>query len=379
MELNVIKRITVVCLTLVMLFSAATISFADSTNATDSGKDAVTYSDRMVLKQFVAGLEESRTIRTYKTITDFEDNNYIVVECDPIGYVIYQPSSKEVVEYSEYSQSPYYNYSGDLKYCGPTEYYYNNDSKGEYVNTISKETISSDMEELYSSASKALKEQLESDGNAKDRLATDKESLEKNNSYTYVDHKSFIENLDTKDKMGYFYKKSEGGVCGYIAAGIVLLYHDKYYNNSFIVNSTYLANQGKEFKDNSFTRHLYYTIGKSVLNYDNSLTAGQAANVMKKYLSRDRNISINYWSITGPSESIIKDKIKNTKKPLIYENKFTSPKDDSSETVHHDVVIYGYNSKYLVAHFGWEDYSNVKCNGKALAVWNNSASGISYY
>ena len=80
MELNVIKRITVVCLTLVMLFSAATISFADSTNATDSGKDAVTYSDRMVLKQFVAGLEESRTIRTYKTITDFEDNNYIVVE-----------------------------------------------------------------------------------------------------------------------------------------------------------------------------------------------------------------------------------------------------------------------------------------------------------
>ncbi|MBQ1630156.1 MAG: hypothetical protein II099_01795 [Firmicutes bacterium] len=329
------------------------------------------------LNSFTSTIEKSVEIVTIKDLRDFVGNRYAVAECSPTGYIIYNYKNSSIVEYSEYADSPYLNCEGDLYYCGPMEYY-EKTADNCFINTITGTCVDEKTIEIYETASKELQEGLIKDSH-KQSINRERNSSPKSITYTYVGgHKNFYYNLASSSQMGYYVPIGSDGICGYIAAGLVLLYHDYYFNNNYIVNSTYLASGGQAFNGIGFTQRLYY-IGTVNLSYDDTLTAGQAANVMKKYLSLDRNITINYWSAVNPSLVQIRNQISYHGTPVIYENKFVNP-NNTSQTVHHDVVVYGYtNDDRLVVHFGWPGRSHIVCTGTALLIWNSTASAIANY
>ncbi len=197
--------------------------------------------------------------------------------------------------------------------------------------------------------------------------------------YTYIgDHKEFFVNLSTRKAMGYYSDKETNGCCGYVAAGIVLLYYDYFYDDDFIDNETYLNASGNAFEGEEFAKYLYEDIGKGELNYDNSLNATQAAKVMKEYLSIDCNITMTYWSVNMPTKSAVVSQLKKDR-PVIYCDRWDNPKSEG-DTVDHAVVVYGYDDdNNLVAHFGWANYTHVECSSPALALFISSASTITSY
>ena len=79
----------------------------------------------MVLDDRVATISNSNSsISDIKIAYGFNGDAYIIVECEPTGYMIYHPASGTFAETSPSSQSPYFGLQGDdLYYCGPTRYY----------------------------------------------------------------------------------------------------------------------------------------------------------------------------------------------------------------------------------------------------------------
>ena len=61
-------------------------------------------------------------IKNIKILKDFNDNTYLLIECNPTGYLIYDYDINEVLECSATVPSPYTNYSTNLFYSGPQFY-----------------------------------------------------------------------------------------------------------------------------------------------------------------------------------------------------------------------------------------------------------------
>ncbi len=98
------------------------------------------------------------SIHSIKILEDFAEGYYILVECNPSGYFIYDPESGNVVESSLTAPSSYLNEDIDLYYCGPNEYYIQTASD-EYTYTITQEKISTEEINGFAEYSEKLKEE----------------------------------------------------------------------------------------------------------------------------------------------------------------------------------------------------------------------------
>lgn len=334
--------------------------------------------------QSVADMWDTDTsVSDIKTLHDFAGNEYTLAEFSPSGYAIYHNSSAVILEKAENSPSPYKDLSENLYYAGPTHYYMYDEAQDIYTHTVSGETLSTAdaavraevcaqaQPELNSMADVAMKAYIESGVMSAQNYTT-----LSSNSYTYVGgHGAFFENLKTREQIGY-YSSGEGGNCGYVAAGLVLLYYDYYGTADFIDNSEYLSSSGNAFRGEAFVKYLYERIGK-LSGYSNSLNARQAAIVMRNYLI-DRGIAISYWEGSMPSKSEIVLQLKQGR-PVIYADRWDDPS-SAGKTVDHLIVVYGYNSNNkLVAHFGWSNYSHVECTSSAFALFISTACAIESY
>lgn len=328
--------------------------------------------------------DSSVTVAEIKTLHDFAGNEYTLAEYSPSGYAIYHNSSAVVLEKSENSPSPYSGLSENLYYAGPTHYYVYNEGQNIYTHTITEEIL--DVEDVTAKARVCSEAQAELNSMADTQLKTYIETgvmpiqsslTRASDSYTYVgNHRDFFEDLTTHEMMGY-YDSGEGGNCGYIAAGLVLLYYDYFHNDDFIDDATYLSSSGNAFQGEEFTKYLYEEIGDA-LGYSNTLNATQTAKVMQKYLQDDRDISMTYWSVNMPSKTSVVAQLK-LDRPVIYCDRWDNPQPNGG-TVDHVIVVYGYDSSnHLIAHFGWSNYSHVECTSGALALFISSASSISSY
>ena len=368
---------------LIIMLSSSTMAYTKSTLvSSDTVEDRLIY----VLQNVADGWESSPVISTTKTLLDFAGNYYTLAEYTPSGYAIYHNSSATVLEKSEHSPSPYYGLNENLYYSGPTHYYVYDTELNKYIHTITGECL--DIEESLMRESLCAAAQVTLNNTANTSIKSYVESgvmtssidlLESSNAYTYVgNHRSFFENLDTNSMIGYYDTGNNSGYCGYIAAGLVLLYYDYYHNDNFINNTAYLSSSGSSFNGNSFTRYLYNDIGLGTLAYTNELNAVQAARVMQTYLQNKRNITISYWEKTAPSKANVVDQLQQAR-PVIYCDRWDDPSSPGS-TVDHVIVIYGYDSNNnLIAHFGWANFSHVECSSDALALFLSSASAITSY
>lgn len=316
--------------------------------------------------------ESNLTIDKVKKAYDFAGNTYQIIECLPIGYMIYSVETGVFVEYSISSFSPYYNYYDNLYYGGPTYYYYF--SNNTLYHTIINEKHSNLDMIGFSNSSREFHDELTK---KKDEAVLEyiKEGKEINNitpEATWersVYYPSFFKNLDPFGDM-------DGDNCGFIALNMMIAYHDKYKNKTDedIMDDKYWYNPEKtalkSFED-SLSQYLYD------LDPKDGTTSVHIHNVMKKY-SEERNLSYDHTSRYKPFytiETVMNAIDRNT--PVEAFGNLGNPL--GSGSVSHAVVIYKYRSKInflgiaydadYTCHFGWYGYNEVVLTGTIGSIY----------
>ena len=88
-------------------------------------------------------------------------------------------------------------------------------------------------------------------------------------------------------------------------------------------------------------------------------------------------IKVN-WTASGAVIDGILTQLKVRNIPVVYVDRFNNP--SGSGTTDHDIVVYGYDSNNnLIAHFGWDGKTHIKCSSPAAAAFIASACAITYY
>ncbi len=136
------KKSVKVCLAILL---AVSLSFTASGIGTESFAKGASKNVRIseFIKNKIESLGADISVQNIRYISDFDDNEYVVIECVPTGYFVLHPETGVITEYSIGAISPYANCSvsdGDLYYAGPT-YYYKYDT-GEYEHTVLAEKMS---------------------------------------------------------------------------------------------------------------------------------------------------------------------------------------------------------------------------------------------
>ena len=335
-----------------------------------------------------------------KEIQDFANNVYYIGEVEDCGYLIIDLETGSLLEYSLTAPSPYRNKDEDLYYLGPTYYYtYNRDSCC-FVHTIIDETIKiTDLEyiEKAKSWSYKMQETLQKENEWKCETLLETGVI-KNYSpddliFEYeIQNHDWIERLETNQQIGY-YEVNNGneteGCCGFIAAGMLLLWHDCF-GNVDLINDFIYVNSGKTgFRGPNLTRYLL-TLGNGPSSSASGLLAESSIDDVlqsyftNRYLSGDTTIiSLFHYPVIYH--------LYNDETPIIIFGALDNPRypevPNSSPIITHAVLGYGYNTylsendtaTYMVkSHFGWAGnyhsiFINLSLMGEALYISNLSS------
>ena len=328
----------------------------------------------LVIESIAEGWNEERQLSRTTTILDFDGNEYILAEFEPTGYMIFNQEAAIIVESAENSPSPYMGLDGELFYGGPTRYYIYDGVTETYQHTVIDSPINSDQAELLAEKCRDMQVNmtLQADNEVKEYIegGDTPNSIENrlSSSFTYVAGRgSFFENLDTATEMGY---ATQGkGLCGYVAAGILLLYYHVY-GPYGLINPRYLNSSGTAFNGGDFTFYLRNTYGQA-----DGTTALNIETILNEYLAGVCNLSPTTWSELLTTKGSILTQLR-AGRPVIYSDELDDPK-HPGETTKHIVVVYGYDSNdNFVAHFGWENYSHVQVSAPVLSIFGSSACSI---
>lgn len=309
-----------------------------------------------------------REIATQKMVYDFAGNLYYVVEFSETGYLIYHADSGCVMEYSASAPSPYAAVEENLFYCGPT-YYYVFDGNT-YFHTIADESFDEADSEMLESAetnSNQLHTKcVEAANDSVYCIDTAAASGRQNDiaatasSAHYISKYSVLKNLKTEAQMGYYTNpraSDGGGCCGYIAAGMLLLWYDKGKGvNETINDFAYLNSNGSAFRGGDFTRYL-----RSLGQYDASDATGvlpgdeSMRDIISKYARKKYCVTTTDATII-PSASKVCTWLRTYNAPVIVFGNFEKKGSGS----YHAVLAYGwYDDNRIIANYGHEYYNEV--------------------
>lgn len=145
-----------------------------------------------------------------------------------------------------------------------------------------------------------------------------------------------------------------GNCCGFIAAGLLLLWYRTYEHSPELIDSfTYLHFSEKGFLNPNFTRKLL-TFGRGNLSSaDGILGYSSIKGVLRQYalsINAEINTTVTYF----PSYDSIITQLKTTKKPIILFGDLANTNNPSSTgPFYHAVLAYGYTAdNKIVVHFG---------------------------
>ncbi|MBD5080796.1 MAG: hypothetical protein HDT44_03410 [Ruminococcaceae bacterium] len=322
-------------------------------------------------------------VSSARVLYDFSKNKYTLVECKPTGYFILHNKSGQYIEYSTEAQSPYLNVSNALIYGGPTYYYTIKNCK--IVSTIDDTVINftqntaeyneilqycDDMDAaIMECANEKIASFLADDTLGLDTFQTD--ILADNDINVLSDEiisNQIIPTLCTKKtdywvtssdffskyrvtNFGYYCPKGSNGICGYIAANLVLQYWE--YRNKISFKDDYTSENSR--KDAKLTIKLY-EIGKS-LGYSDGTWGYEIAKTMNTFCKNNSLSQNASWTVGCLG---IVNEIKNNKRPCILFGSLPYARGG------HAVVVYGYNTYEhknfytFVCHYGWNKQGYTK-------------------
>lgn len=332
-----------------------------------------------------------RKIERIKELKDFTGSVYTLFELDPIGYIIYHNDSGIVFEYASKSESPYLGYNDNLYYGGMMNYFYKENDI--YYNTLIKyETVlEEESKYLIDNSSIIYNRNLESMNqtnldfiSGKTDVVSSWKSEEEivllaTNDQPNISMEAFFKPLTTQYSMGYT-TVGKSGVCGYIAANLVLAYNTLAYDDA-LVSDTYLDKTNRKLKGSALTRELIRQHGKDP---DADSIAGTTAdsmgdcvrNYLKNVSSGTKSWKVTTWWGTINSQGAIKK----NQPPILFGNiKYPESSSSTYEIMdnatsgdgahgsgNHAVVAYGYTSSKYRVHYGWSGYSDVILSYNAI-------------
>lgn len=320
------------------------------------------------------------SVSSTKLLKDLNDKEYTLFECEPTGYMILCNDSNSLVEYSLYSLSPYLNHSNNLYYFGPAEFYILDGDN--FVHLLSNQiiprnshktidSIKNYTNKMYSSLLNEFKNTVETKGIKHNTVRS---------SWTYVNNHRFFTTKTSGASFSYY--SISNGVCGYIAASILLGYYDQYVKRCVPDNYMQFNNHGyKEYKYNNvigsgeFTQHLL-TFRNNQNNYSSTSTTIRTCltNYFNHYNYTDMGI---YDMITPFFSSLTMKNLINKSTPVILFGLIADPATSINNSPDgddgHAVVVYGYKKKSgggyeFMVHYGWPGYSQVAINNNACAA-----------
>ncbi|MBE6143481.1 MAG: hypothetical protein E7177_05825 [Erysipelotrichaceae bacterium] len=309
-------------------------------------------------------------------IKDFGENQYVLVEFDPIGYLIYNVSNGDIVECAPTSYSPYLKTKSTNLYYLPMVGYFSNIS-GKYTSLMDDKELNALQYDAYKKEAnryhdKAIK--VIDEKNLNRAYEGSKTDFSKKRKSTTVTNHHFFTMIYADDEARYswYFKQNsadfaavstEDGCCGYIATGIILAYYEIYYSTGYFSTS-----QASNYISPCYST----TYGDGVPNIANnflyeldpnpgSITQAQIINKLNTFLSgKDLNYTIqNTVSIFTDIETPIENGY-----PAIYCG--TMPNFNGGN-ISHGVVVYGiYDNGDVLCHYGWSGYSQVVMSSLGL-------------
>ncbi len=189
--------------------------------------------------------------------------------------------------------------------------------------------------------------------------------------WALVKNYSFFTNLAS---CGYCEVNSNGnkvfsggnGICGYIAAGMLVTY-DSVINGKGYISSVYYTKNGDEVSIKSTLPYMLYKKGEA-LGYGTDTTSVEIHYALKSFFEV-RNTSVNHVSYYAPLANNMN--IANylcDDRPVIWFGMISNNSFDTQKKISHAVVVYGYKMSILgqysyIAHFGWEGANTVSFSG----------------
>ena len=364
-----------------------TLQFMPHTSAASlSSKDNTLHSVLADKVQMMQKDTQRLSINRILNIRDFSFNSYIVVECDPIGYLIYHPSSAVVIESSPTSYSPYLGLTGqDLVYCGPTEYYVKDGSK--YTHTITGETITLevDVERMELTSQRisntllgmkdlALLDYLSS-GNPT-AYATSKQA----NTGTRGENLSWgeINWFKALTTCGYYSYTGDPnttdddyGCCGYVGLAILYGFFDRFVDTKYMPDQYWTTGAKTYLKsgDDSFTKYLHD------LDPQSGTTSIHIKSVSEQHLENSNITDISHTSrVWGLFTANTIKGLLDDGYPVELFGALEKPPEynDTGKKKGHAVVAYQYTTTsetQYICHYGWPGYTEVTIVGTLGSIY----------
>ncbi len=313
-----------------------------------------------------------KSIKCTKILKDFNGEHFLLVECDPTGYLIFDQDTALLLEYAGEAPSPYQGIDDGLIYAGPTYYYQMSKSASAISNRITNTRIM--VYDLMADANITIEnlQQVKEQNLLMQQSITEKvREINNSTSSTVIPlgqdiiigntHSKYVSNYEYISEMDNFGFNSQG-TCGYIAAGILLYYSQKQFGVD-LIDSQYLYADGYT---NAF-HNLLVDIGEEN-GIGTGTDAGSISTVVNAYLdTRSTNCTTSYFfipAITGIQFDLCFD----DDKPVIIFGNLMNPAPEGGR-INHAVVAFGrtdYQSvgvlggpRYYHCHFGWTGYTNI--------------------
>ncbi|MCR4927815.1 MAG: hypothetical protein K5927_07520 [Lachnospiraceae bacterium] len=302
-------------------------------------------------------------VKSRKTLRDFAGNTYVLAEFNKYGYIIIDTVTGTYIEGSLTSPSPYADLDSNLYYAGPNEYYVKN--RNSYIYTINSEPIAIETINSLVVSSNAMRKGLD-DAHDKEK---DNITPGTRGSWAFINGYKYFQNL--RD-CGYCEVNSAGqkvssggsGICGYIAAGMLLSY-DTVINHRGLVPSSYLSSDGTKYSIKSTLPFSLYRVGKG-LGYSTSTTSVEIHYTVEKYLA-NMHKSVNHVSYYPPfaNNSTVASYLLDDR-PVIYFGAIVGAE-------MHAAVVYGYKMSVggysYMAHMGWNGHNAVSFTGALASMY----------
>lgn len=341
--------------------------------------------------------------------SDFAGNDYAFISFSPAGYAIYNLSSGDFVEVSPFGQNPF-SKTGNTndRFYSPIAGFFRKENDS-FVNVIDNTLIKGDDIEKYAEISTTTY-----DGNIKNHTNFEHRQYVQGDIVCYssgntphypvsqgmltADHEVpyswFFKLNNTKFAAESVYKGSETPhwECGYVAGALLLSYQEFFestgYFNAYEVSqyinvanvTSYtngIPNDIPEVKDDflEYFWNLHQSWGSTASTIKDAVAAFMDASGKNRVYE-----DYCYDWITATVTDPVKDGV-----PDILFGNLPAPNDttygNGSTMANHAVVVYGYydNGK-LLAHYGWNGYSQVILTtpdlfhlGGVYAIYNKSA------
>lgn len=358
------KKIISLLVTMAILMCCSATCFAAEADASTGQNQEDTRIATFTEERIGTFTSSKVTTAKVQHVSDFNGNDYAVIEFSPSGYAIVHPESGVIIEYNMNAASPYSGISGDCYYGGPT-YYYHKSAEGYKHTVLEDDTLSEkDAAQLKETCSKMNAEALAMPDQIAVEYFKGSGSLESVSGSTrgtdyWVTSYSWIR----KRKSGFGYKS--GGYCGYIAANLLL----KYYNY-----------RGKITLTSPYNTLNSVALTNKLIEYGSgaSTTGVSISTVLNSFASDFGYPQVANWAVGCYG---ITTEIKNNKRPCILFG-------DLENAGNHAALAYGYNTyensgySTFVCHYGWNQsgnnsYSEVHVCGLTSVYGTNTKYKIS--